>query len=674
MAGTTTLLPDGRTPGIPMPGLFWGPYPERADAHDARAPQRAAPHRPAPGRRLAALGRAIATLEALDDAALDAQRLQLQRALAGEGLRPRHVEQAVALAAEAARRSLGKRAYEGQLLAALQLLDEKLVEMATGEGKSLATALAAAAAALAGMPVHVLTANDYLVQRDADGFRPLFERLGLRVASVVAGMGGELRRLAYAQPVVYVTAKELVFDYLRDRLLRGRRAALQQRAAALDGDGRGAPLLRGLCMGLIDEADSVLIDEAQMPLILSREHKDAAERAYRWQAWSLSGQLVEGRDFERLPLRQQVLLTEAGRERTAQLAQPLPALWRSSRHREHAISVALVARHQLVRDRDYLLREEAGPEGQKVERIVIVDAVSGRLAEGRRWSRGLHAMVALKEGCKPEPELETLAQLTFQRFFRRYHRLGGLSGTLSESRAELLALYGLPIVTVAPRLPPQRRLQPTRVFAGAEARWAAVAARCAALAAAGRPVLVGTESVADSQALSALLTASGLPHAVLNARHDADEAAIVARAGEAGRITVATNMAGRGTDIELDARARAAGGLHVLCCQLNPSRRLDRQLIGRAARQGQPGSAETWLALDTPRLSADAGGRLAARLMRLALNPTGTGWGAHCRSLWLRLCLAALQRHDEHRRARARTQLFRQDCEAERGLSFADGP
>ncbi len=659
----------GTTHAAPMPGLLWGPYPERADRHDARAPQRPTRARQPAAARVAAVRCEMARLATQDDASLSAQLRSQQPHWAMDVSRPQHVEQAVALAAECARRALGKTAYDGQLAAALQLLDEQLVEMATGEGKSLATAIAAAAAALSGMPVHVITANDYLVQRDADGFRPLFERLGLTVAAVTAPLGSDERRQAYAQSVVYVTAKELVFDYLRDRTLRqAGRAALQRRVAALGAPAAAGPLLRGLCMAIIDEADSVLIDEALMPLILSRETSDAAGRAYRWQAWALSGKLSEGADFACHAGTRQVLLTEAGRARITELTQTLAPLWRSTRHREHAICTALCARHLYQRDRDYIVQPALDERGRRADRIVIVDAVSGRLSEGRRWSQGLHAMVAIKEGCKPEPELETIAQITYQRFFRRYHRLGGLSGTLSESRAELRQLYGLAIVTVPPRLPPQRRIDATRVFATAAARWAAVAERCATLTAQGRPVLVGTDSVADSQDLSAVLAAADLAHTVLNAHYDADEAAIVARAGEAGRITVATNMAGRGTDIAVGVAECAAGGLHVLCCQLNPSRRIDRQLLGRAARQGQPGSAETWIALDHQRFSLDATGRLAARLMALAASAGDTPpWRHH----WLQLCLGQLQHTDERRHAHARTTFFRQDCMAERGLSFS---
>ncbi|WP_415036527.1 DEAD/DEAH box helicase [Azonexus sp.] len=656
----------------PMPGLLWGSYPERAENHDARAPHRPTRARQPIATRVARVHHQLTQLAMLDDTALDDHRHALQPRWAMDASHPRHVEQAVTLTAEIARRTLGKTAYDGQLAAALQLLDERLVEMATGEGKSLATAIAAAAAALSGMPVHVITANDYLVQRDAEVFHPLFKRLGLQVAAVTTRHQPEERRYAYASHVVYVTAKELVFDYLRDRTMHQTGApALRRCVTALGAPAASGPLLRGLCMAIIDEADSVLIDEALMPLILSRENNDAAGRAYRWQAWTLSSKLTEGADFICHPAMRQATLTNAGRERIATITESMPPLWRSTRHREHAICTALAARHLYQRDRDYIVQYSTDEYGRPVDRIVIVDAVSGRLSEGRRWSQGLHAMVALKEGCKPEPELETIAQITYQRFFRRYHRLGGLSGTLSESRAELRTLYGLQIVAVAPRLPPRRQIGATRAFASADERWAAVARRCTALTAQGRPVLVGTDSVAESQDLSAVLTAANLAHTVLNAHHDADEAAIVARAGEPGRITVATNMAGRGTDIEVNSAVCAAGGLHVLSCQLNPSRRIDRQLLGRAARQGQNGSAETWIALDSQRLAHDAWGRLSARLMTIACTTGTLHHTKDWRHYWLQLCLHAVQHYDEYRHARARTTHFWQDCAAERKLSFS---
>lgn len=652
---------------VPRPGLVWGTYPERQDPLEPRAVRRDSAA-PAVERRLAGVRAESQRLQALDDAAFDRQRSTVREQLCRVGFEATALDAALALVVDAARRTLGRTAYDVQVLAALHLLDQRMVEMATGEGKSLATALAAAVAGLSGAPVHVLTANDYLVQRDAERFAPLYRRLGLEVAAVVAGQTAEERRWAYARPIVVVTARELVFDYLRDAQLRASvPSPLGQRAAALAGD-RGQPLLQGLCVALIDEADSVLIDEAQMPLILSHEQDDPAARAFLWQAWKLSARLEASTDFLLDEARHQAQLTVAGQARVAQLARRLSAAWHSTRHRDHAIVTALIARHLMHRDRDYIVvPAEPGPHG---ERIAIVDALTGRVAEGRRWSRGLHAMVALKEGCHPEPELETLAQMTYQRFFRRYHRLGGLSGTLGEVRAELRTMYGLSVVRVAPRLASQRRRMAWRVYPCDATRWAAVRDRCAELAAQGRAVLVGTDSVADARALSAVLEAAGLPHAVLDARHDAAEAAIVAEAGVASRITVATRMAGRGTDIEPDAAAMQAGGLHVISCQLNASRRLDRQLVGRAARQGQPGSDETWLCLTSTRYGRDGVGRFVRAMSRLGLGRPLSPLA----SLWLRGWHRALLRWDEARSARARVQAFTHDCRLEGGLSFAHRP
>jgi preprotein translocase subunit SecA len=263
--------------------------------------------------------------------------------------------------------------------------------------------------------------------------------------------------------------------------------------------------------------------------------------------------------------------------------------WHSWRIREDIVSLALAARHCYQRNRHYLVRDG------KVE---IIDEATGRAAPRRVWSRGLHNLVEIKEGCKPTPATRTIAQITYQRFFPRYLRLGGMSGTLSEARGELREIYGLSVQPVALRTPCIRKVLPTRLFVDQAALWTAVAGRIAAIQDSGRPVLVGTGSVAESEALSSRLRQAGIEHRVLNACLDREEALIVAQAGQPGQITVTTNMAGRGTDIALAPGVAAAGGLHVLCCQHNASRRIDRQLQGRSARQGDPGSTETWLALN----------------------------------------------------------------------------
>ncbi|HVR49280.1 MAG TPA: hypothetical protein VMS38_06045 [Pseudorhodoferax sp.] len=671
---------------LPAPGMRWGGYPERPEPPGGRQWRRGLPlpftlRWPGAWRRRAqAVWQQAAQWQALDEAAFSALREPIQQALLRQGLAADAAAQALAYVAEAARRTQGRQAYVTQLMAALALLRGHLAEMATGEGKSLAAALTAGVAALAGIPVHVLTANDYLVQRDAEGFAPLYARLGLRCAWVGASHDEDARRSAYAADVVYVTAREAAFDYLRDRMRHGTGAApLRQRARALSGQSGAGPVLRGLCMAVIDEADSILIDEAQMPLILSREVQDPAARAFLWQAWALSGRLAAGHDFAIEGQPPRARLRPEGLARLERLAASMGPLWVNARHRAETVVTALTARHLLQRDRDYVVLLPDGALRTQPE-IAIVDALSGRIAEGRRWSRGLHGLVALKEGLPMPAESETLLQMTYQRFFRRYHRLCGMSGTLAEGRAELRQLYGCSMLRVPLRLPDRSAAWPLRCYADEGARMRAAVHRAQALAAAGRPVLIGCDSVAASEAMARALAAAGLPHQVLHARRDAAEAAIVAGAGAPGQITVATNMAGRGTDIHLAAPALAAGGLHVLSCQHNASRRHDRQLSGRAARQGQPGSHETWLVPQAPLAgapgeSAPAGGggaRLAGlyRLLQWLPGCVQADGRAALPAPLLAWALRREQGRTEALQARRRRQLFQHDIRFDASLCF----
>ncbi|HNE14578.1 MAG TPA: preprotein translocase subunit SecA [Rhodocyclaceae bacterium] len=581
------------------------------------------------------------------DAAVTALRLTLGR----DGLGPGGLVEAFAVLSVVCAGVLGVRPYDTQLVAARIVLDNSLAEMATGEGKTLAVALAAATAALAGVPVHVITANDYLVSRDAAALEPLYAALGLRVGAVVQSMGADARRDAYACDVAYCTAKELVFDYLRDGLERTR-DRLRWHVQQLCGDGGTAPVLRGLCMAIVDEADSILIDEARVPLILSRPVAQVQQDRYLGQSLALARSLEAERDYRLEPGSRSAVLTPAGADRVARAADVLGAVWHNRLHREEVVGLALTALHLYRRDRDYLVRDGA---------VQIVDEHTGRVAPGRAWSRGLHQLLELKEGCAPTPPTETLAQITYQRFFPRYLRLGGLSGTLREARAELLALYGLPVRGVPLRGPDRRVTLPSRLFADSAALWSAVAARAASVAGQGRPVLVGTATVADSEALSARLAAAGVDHVVLNARQDGDEARVVAEAGLAGRITVATNMAGRGTDIALAAGCAERGGLHVIVCQLNGARRIDRQLAGRCARQGDPGSVETWLAADMPLLHDALPAALRRGLQR---------WAPRVPDAALKGLRRLLQGREERLQALQRRRLRARDRYLERGLSF----
>ncbi len=487
----------------------------------------------------------------------------------------------------AALRHLGRDPFDEQILCAQVLCDGHLAEMATGEGKTLAIGLAALVAALAGSPVHVMTANDYLAHRDAQALAPLAAVLGLDVGVVTGPTPPDTRRRAYAASVTYATAKELAFDHLRDTLLlREAGGDLQRRAAALAGGSPPPLLLRGLCVALVDEADSLLIDEATMPLVLSQPHDDAEQRAACFQALALARELEPGTDALLDAGSRRVHWTAAGQQRLETLSKGFGAAWLNRRHREDLVAQALVALHTLAVDRDYVVRDGG---------IELLDAVTGRRAPGRVWSRALHTLVELKEGCRPSLASRTAAQTSFQRFFSRYHHLAGTSGTLADCRSELAAVYGKAVRRIPLRQRSRRQTLPLRLFADPSARDAAVVARVQALQAAGRPVLVGVASVAAAEALCARLSEAGVRHRRLDARHDAAEAAVVAAAGRRGSVTVATAMAGRGTDIELGPGVADVGGLHVIDLQDSDCARTRRQLVGRAARQGDPGSAETWL-------------------------------------------------------------------------------
>ena len=658
-------MPALKANALPMPGLLWGAYPE-SPRKKRRGPGLAAWPKlawdalsrtwedPRQRRFLAHVREREADLQGLDVAGFDAAVRALRIDFHRDGLRREHLAAAFALVSEACGRTLGMRLYDTQLVAARIVLDNRLAEMATGEGKTLAVAAAAAAAGLTGMPVHVITANDYLVARDAASLQPVYSLLGLSVGAVTQDMSPPQRRDAYACDIAYCTAKELVFDYLRDGLGRTR-DRLRWHVEQVCGSGQDMPLLRGLCMAIIDEADSILIDEARVPLILSRPVPNGQERDYLGQSLALARNLREGRDFGLDRTSRSVELTVAGRERLEKAAAGLGAIWRNRLHREETAGLALAALHLYRADRDYLVRA-----GQ----VHIIDETTGRIAPGRAWSRGLHQLIEMKEACEPTAPTVTAAQITYQRFFPRYLRLGGLSGTLSESRAELLAVYGLPVRRVPLRRPDQRRVLPSRLFHDRKALRDAVADRVAEIQRSGRPVLLGNESVADSEALSERLTAAGLEHAVLNARQDGAEAHIVAQAGQPGRITVTTNMAGRGTDIPLAPGVAERGGLHVISCQLNAARRIDRQLAGRCARQGDPGSVETWLSLHSVLLRRTCPDWLIAWLRPRTLR---------LGSPLVRALGGILQRWEERRLYLHRRRLLEHDKQMDRRLSFG-GP
>lgn len=524
-------------------------------------------------------------------------RFQLRR----QGLRAQLVGQSFALIREIAGRCMEMRHHDCQLKGGWILLQGMVAEMQTGEGKTLTATLAAGTAALAGVPTHVISVNDYLTQRDAETMLPIYQRLGLSVGTITAGMTLDARRQAYSCDIAYCTNKELVFDYLKDRITLGNRTGELRLAVQrlYGGDAKAqALLLRGLCFAIVDEADSVLIDEARTPLIISGPVQGSDEGQMIQQALTLSHDLQEGVHFKLMPTERRITLTDAGKTHLQQAATDLGGLWNATIHREELITQALTARYLFNRDEHYLVQDE---------KVVIIDEYTGRSMPDRSWSRGLHQLIEAKEGCDLSLQREPLARISYQRFFRRYLHLSGMTGTGNEVRRELWSVYKMRVVSVPTHRPLLRKVLPSRIYQDKNAKWEALIQHVEELAKDGRPVLIGTRTLAASEELSGRLRDAGLEHRLLNARQDESEADIIAGAGERGCITIATNMAGRGTDIHLGEGVAALGGLHVILTEHHDARRIDRQLIGRCARQGDQGSCVTLLSLEDGLLDVQHG-------------------------------------------------------------------
>lgn len=591
-----------------------------------------------------------ASLSGLSDIALLTEAATLRPRLLRDG--QTFQPQVFALVHAAVERNLGLRYHPVQLAGGRALSRRRVVEMATGEGKTITAILPAVAAALSGRPVHIVTVNDYLAERDANHLRPVYAALGLTVGLVKQGDDPAARREAYAADVTYVTSKELTFDYLKDRIATAAsRGDARHKVASLFGDRRGGLLLRGLHVAIVDEADSVLIDEARTPLIISAERKQEGMGEMAERALGIARELDVGEHYLVDTASRTLLLSEAGRDRIAQRSEGFGGLFRARHAREQFLTQALTALNLFERDRHYILADG---------KVQIVDEYTGRIMPDRSWEQGLHQLVEAKEGVELTGTRETLARITYQRFFNRYLQLSGMTGTAREVAGELRAIYGLRVVSLPPNRKPQRRNLGSTLLHDAPAKWAEVARRAGDFIASGRPLLVGTQSVEASELLSAELTARALPHVVLNARHDAGEAQIIAEAGQPGRITVATNMAGRGTDIELGAGVADAGGLHVILTGYHDSPRIDRQLFGRAGRQGDPGSFESVVALDDEVFQ-----RFAPQLTGAVGN--GGWFGGLARTLLRRRAQSvASQSH-----ARQRREQVLADEQFDKGMGFA---
>ena len=563
--------------------------------------------------------------------------------------------QGLALASEQARRTLGLRPHFVQILGALILLDGALAEMATGEGKTLVVGIAAAVAGWSARPVHVVTANDYLAGRDAEWLAPFFKSCGLECGAVIGTSEPQERRAIYAKEIVYTTGKELLADYLRDRLRLGPMtdgARRHLRFLLRPGQDLGV-VQRGLHTVFVDEADNLLIDEAVTPLIISQSQPNEALRQACETAHSIAGRMERHVDYRVDVAMQSVEITD--RNHLILDDEAVPGIFGPLKWREDLLKQALKAREFFHRDRQYVIDEG---------KLHLVDESTGRLMPNRSWRQGLHQAVEAKEGVEMSDPTETIARMSFQRFFRMFQRIGGLTGTAREARDELWLVYGLAVIPVATHKPLRRREMPDRFFATQDEKWDAVVLDARRLSDAGRPVLIGTRTISASEEISRRLSAAQIPHRVLNAVRHHDEAAVIAEAGRHHGITVATNMAGRGTDIRLSSDAEKAGGLHVIATERNSSRRIDRQLFGRAGRQGDPGSAQAFVALDDElflRHLASAEQRALAALLRAKVP------GAHA---ILRAAVSHAQRRAQSRAFQQRRSVMAADSWMEDALSF----
>ena len=495
-----------------------------------------------------------------------------------------------ALVQEASYRAIGLRHYDVQLLAGINLVNKCIVEMATGEGKTLTALLPLTLFGFYGKGSHLATANDYLARRDAQEMKSVFESLGLSVGMVQHTSTDEERKLAYQSDITYGTLAEFGFDFLRDRMkCRYKEVALRESQSILADS--LSEVTRRLHFVLVDEADSIMIDDASTPLIIGAHADRPKEKSIRLYTWAANHApiAVEGRDFRYIEYRKKVELTERGRELARELAtnsivRDLPSV-DAYEYLERAIKVE----RNYIRDKHYVVRE-----GE----VTIVDENTGRLAVGRFWQDGLHQAIQARERVEITTPTATAARLTVQSLVLSFPNRAGMTGTAKSSKREFRKVYKMNVVTVPTNKLCVREQLETKYHRDFETKLHDIRDTVVRLRAAGRPVLIGSRSVSKSESLSLLFAEAGISHKVLNARNEPLEAEIVAKAGQANTVTISTNMAGRGTDIKIPDDVANAGGLHVLMTELNDSRRIDRQLIGRCARQGDPGTYQVFLCND----------------------------------------------------------------------------
>lgn len=572
-----------------------------------------------------------------------------------------HLFPALAALRETAARQLGLRPFPVQLMGSLALHRGLLAEMATGEGKTLTAGLAAVLAGWTRFPCHIITVNDYLVQRDAEWLKGLYQFAGVRVGYVTGTMPPDERRAAYQCDVTYTTSKEVVADFLRDRLQLGAvrdPARRLIRQMVMPDATRHGLVMRGLHTCIVDEADSVLIDEAVTPLIISTQRKNETLREVIRTAQQIAEPFEPHLDYRINQRNREVEFTPRGQDKLDQRCSSLRGLWQGRSRRSELIQQALVAREFYRFGKQYVI---AGGK------IVIVDEFTGRPLPHRTWRQGMHQAVEAKEGIEITDPAETIARISFQRYFRLYPHLSGMTGTAAEAAAEFWQIYGLPVVSIPSHRPCLRQQLPDRIFACEESKWEAIVREVRRVHESGRPVLIGTRSVAASEKLAARLEQERLSFRLLNAVRHLEEAQIIAEAGGPRQITIATNMAGRGTDIRLERGVAELGGLHVIATERHESRRIDRQLFGRSARQGDPGSAQAFLSGEDelllrylPKVAVD---RLSAMLK----------CGLPGSTLVARAAIALAQQNAQREAFRRRRSVLSMDEWLDNALSFA-GP
>ena len=513
---------------------------------------------------------------------------------------PEDLERACALVREVAFRQIGEKPFLVQVAGALALNAGCVTEMATGEGKTLAATMPVTIAGWRGHGCHVITVNDYLARRDAEWMGRIYRFCGLTVSFIEQQMSHEERRRAYTADITYCTNKEVAADFLRDRLVLGNSKSLC--SFLLDKTvtgGRVADRLvqRGLHYAVVDEADSILVDEAVTPLIISGQAPNPQQIEYFRQAADIASRLNPDDDYQINHQYREIELTDQGRAHLTELTDCMGDFWRGNRRCLELINQALTAKESYLRDKHYVIDDN---------KVVIVDEFTGRMMPDRTWRDGLHQAIEAKEMVEINPPKDTYARISFQRFFRMYNNLSGMTGTASEASSEFWQIYHLPVVSIPTNRPCIRKDLPNIVLSRESEKWAKIVQEIHRIHDLGRPILVGMRSVRASEQLSELLEAERLDHQVLNAVYHKQEAQIVAEAGQRGRITVATNMAGRGTDIKLGRGVAEVGGLHVIAAEPNESARIDRQLYGRGARQGDPGSAQGIFSLEDEIISRHA--------------------------------------------------------------------